>query len=313
MSGTRLVTVFGGSGFVGRYVAQALLAKGDRVRFAERDPRKAFFLKPLGNLGQTQFAAADVTDFTSVQRVVEGSHAVIDLAGAFGGMADPVNAKGAGNVARAAKEAGADSLVHISAIGADPKSPSAYGRSKGDGEAAVREAFPAATILRPSIIFGREDKFINRFAGMIRALPYIPVVRGDAQFQPVFVGDVAKAASDALGEGSSFAGKTYELGGPEVLTMSELFEWIAEQIGREPTFLPLPDAVSGLMATLTGWAPLAPITRDQWLMLGVPNIVNPKAHSLKDFGIAPTPLSAVAEGWLTSYRRHGRFAGRAAA
>lgn len=301
----QLITVLGGGGFVGRYVVQQLLARGARVRIAEREPRKALFLKPLGGLGQTQFVAADVRDAASVARAVQGSDAVINLVGSFDDM-KAVQADGAGHVAAAAKAAGVRTLVHISAIGADPESRSAYGRSKGEGEAAVRTAFPAATILRPSIIFGREDHFINRFATLIRFAPVIPVIAPKAKFQPIYVGDVADAVMAALGDAA--AGKIFELGGPQVLTMAALQQWIADATGRKRLFVELPDAVSAALASGFGWAPGAPITKDQWLMLQRDNVVADGAAGLVQLGVAPTSLGAVAEGWLVQYRRNGRFA-----
>lgn len=301
----QLITVFGGGGFVGRYVVQRLLARGARVRVAEREPRKALFLKPLGGLGQTQFVAADVRDAASVARALQGSDAVINLVGSFDDMF-AVQADGAGNVAAAASAASVSALVHVSAIGADGESESRYGRSKGEGEAAVRAAFPAATIIRPSIAFGREDKFINRFAGMIRMLPVVPVIAPGAKFQPVYVGDVADAVVAALGDAA--AGKTFELGGPQVLSMLELQRWIADATGRGPLFVEIPDIVGGALASGFGWAPGAPITKDQWLMLQRDNVVAPGAASLADLGVVPTSLAAVADGWLVQYRRHGRFA-----
>lgn len=301
----QLITVFGGGGFIGRYVVQRLLARGARVRIAEREPRKALFLKPLGGLGQTQFVAADVRDAASVARALQGSDAVINLVGSFDDMF-AVQADGAGNVAAAAAAAGVSALAHISAIGADRESESKYGRSKGDGEAAVRAAFPAAAIVRPSIVFGREDRFINRFAGMIRMAPVVPVIAPGAKFQPVYVGDVADAVVAALGNDA--AGKAFELGGPQVLTMLELQRWIADATGRSPLFVEIPDFVGRALASGLGWAPGAPITKDQWLMLQRDTIVAPGAASLTDLGIVPTSLAAVADGWLVQYRRHGRFA-----
>lgn len=301
----QLITVLGGGGFLGRYVVQKLLARGARVRVAEREPRKAVFLKPLGGLGQTQFAAADVRDPASIARAVAGSDAVINLVGAFDDM-HAVQADGAGHVAAAATAAGVRTLVHISAIGADSESPSAYGRSKGDGETAVRRAFPQAAIIRPSIIFGREDQFINRFAAMIRFAPIIPVVAPKTKFQPVYVGDVADAVVAALGD--SAAGQTFELGGPQVLTMLELQQWIAAETARKPLFVELPDVVSSAIATGFGWAPGAPITKDQWLMLQRDNVVTHGAKGLGQLGVTPTSLGSVAEGWLVQYRRNGRFA-----
>ena len=206
----QLITVLGGGGFLGRYVVQRLLARGARVRIAQREPRAATFLKPLGGLGQTQFVAADVRDPASVLRAVQGSDAVINLAGAFDDM-QAVQADGAGHVAAAAKAAGARSLVHVSGFGAARAPASVYGRSKGDGEAAVRAAFADAAILRPSIIFGREDQFINRFAAMIRMSPVVPVIAPGAKFQPAYVGDVADAVVAALEDKA--VGKTFEIGG----------------------------------------------------------------------------------------------------
>lgn len=301
----QLITVIGGGGFLGRYVVQRLLARGARVRVGEREPRKAVFLKPLGGLGQTQFVVADVRDPASVARAVAGSDAVINLAGAFDDM-QAVQADGAGHVAAAAKSAGARALVHISAIGADSDGASAYARSKGDGEAAVRRAFPHAAILRPSIIFGREDHFINRFAAIIRLAPVVPIIAAGTKFQPAYVGDVAEAVVAALGDNA--AGKLFELGGPQVLTMAELQRWIAEATGRKPLFVELPDAVSAVLAAAFGWAPGAPITKDQWLMLQRDNVVAGGATGFDQFGITPTSLGAVAEGWLVQYRRNGRFA-----
>jgi uncharacterized protein YbjT (DUF2867 family) len=298
----RLVTIFGGGGFLGRYVAQAVLAQGARVRIACRNPAGAMHIKPLGNLGQVQLVAADVRKPASVARAVADADAVVNLVGSFENM-DAVQHVGAGNVASGAAAAGAGTLVHISAIGADPSSEAEYGRSKAAGEAAVRAAFPNATILRPSIVFGREDQFINRFAGLIRMLPVVPVIGGDTKFQPVFVGDVAKAVAAALaGKG----GETLELGGPEILTMLELNRWIAHAIGRDPVFASVPDFAAELLAKTTGWLPGAPITVDQFKMLGSDNVVTGK-DGLTALGIVPTPLDAVAEDWLDIYRKHGRF------
>ena len=301
----QLITVLGGGGFLGRYVVQRLLARGARVRVAQREPRAATFLKPLGGLGQTQFVAVDVRDPASVARAVQGSDAVINLVGAFGDM-QAVQADGAGHVAVAAKAASARALVHVSAVGADTGSASAYGRSKGDGEAAVRAAYSDAAILRPSILFGREDHFINRFATMMRMAPVVPVIAPKAKFQPVYVGDVADAVVAALGRGA--AGKTFELGGPQVLTMAELLRWIADATGRSPFFVDVPDFVASALASGFGWAPGAPITKDQWLMLQHDNVVANGAEGLAELGVTPTSLGSVADGWLVQYRRNGRFA-----
>ena len=305
-----LVTLFGGGGFVGRYVAQQFYRTGARVRIAQFDPRKAFFLKPLGALGQTQFVGVDIRNPRQVAEAIKNSDAVVNLVGVLKGDFQGLHVDGARNVAEACAAQGVGALVHVSAIGADPASPSAYGRSKGEGEQAVRNAFPNATIVRPSIVFGREDNFINRFAGMMRLLPALPVVRGKVKFQPVYALDVAKAVVAAASDPHAHGGKTYELGGPQVMSMRELNQWISETTGRNRALVDVPDPVARLMARGLGWAPGAPITWDQWLMLQQDNVVAPEADGLRALGIAPTPLAAVSEGWLTAYRRGGRFAAK---
>lgn len=306
----RLVTLFGGGGFLGRYAAQALLRGGARVRFAERDPRRAFFLKPLGGLGQTQFAAADVARPDTVARAVAGADAVVNLVGTFGADMGRVHVDGARTIAEVAAAAGVEALVHVSAIGADPAGASLYARSKGEGEAAVRDAFPNATILRPSVVFGPEDQFLNRFARLMTRTPVVPVLRAGTRFQPVFVGDVGDAIKLAATEPGRFAGRTYELGGPDTPTMAELLRWIAGETGRRPHFVELPDLAGAALAS-AGFLPGAPITRDQWLMLQRDNVVTPDADGLEAFGLTPTPMASVAPGWLVRYRRRGRFARRA--
>ena len=306
----RLVTVFGGGGFIGRYVVQALFARGQRVRIAQRDPRSAFFLKPLAALGQVQFAAADVTRRETVERAVHGSDAVVNLVGILRGDFEEVHRDGASNVAEAAAAAGAEALVHVSAIGADPDSPSNYGCTKGQGEEAVRSAFPGATIVRPSIAFGQEDRFVNRFASMARMLPFIPVIRGSWKLQPVHAADLGRAIALAAIDPRSHGGRTYELGGPNVMTMLDLNRWIAERTGRgHKPIAEIPDSVAAVMARF-GWVPGAPLTRDQWLMMQNDNVVSPGAKGFDAFGISPSPLAAVAEDWLTAYRRSGRFAAK---
>ena len=304
----KLVTVFGGGGFLGRYVAQALLAQGVRLRVACRNPASANYIKPLGNLGQVQLITADIRKPASVARAVKDADAVVNLVGSFSDL-DAVQNVGAGNVAKGALAAGVRALVHISAIGADAQSEAEYGRSKAAGEAAVHAAFPSATILRPSIVFGREDQFINRFAGLIRMLPVVPVIGANTKFQPVFVGDVADAVASALARPG---GETLELGGPEIFSMLELNRWIAKAIGREPLFIEVPDIAAKLLAKGTGWLPGAPITEDQLKMLGSDNVITGR-DGLATYGIVPTSMDAVAEGWLDIYRKHGRFGARAPA
>lgn len=300
----KLVTVFGGGGFLGRYAAQALLAQGARVRVAQRNISTANTVKTLGNLGQVQLIPADVRKPASVARAVAGVDYVINLVGSFTNM-DAVQNVGAGNIAKAATAAGVKALVHVSAIGADANSAADYGQSKAAGEAAVRAAFPSATILRPSIVFGREDQFVNRFAGLIRMLPVVPVIGANTKFQPVFVGDVAKAVAAAL---ERAGGETLELGGPDVMSMMEINQWIAKSIGHDPAFIEVPDFAAELLAKATGWLPGAPITSDQFKMLGNDNVVT-GIDGLAALGIIPTPIDAVAHDWLNIYRKHGRFAG----
>lgn len=297
-----LVTLIGGGGFLGRHVAQDLLRAGARVRIAQRRPRDAWSLKPLAGLGQLQFAAADITRAETIARAVEGSDAVVNLVGTFSDF-HAVHVKGAQTVAQAASRAGASAFVQISALGADADAPSEYARSKAAGERVVLDAFPTATILRPSVLFGREDQFINRFAGMIASAPVVPVLRPRARFQPLYVGDAAEAVSIALAHPEAHGGHVYSLGGPDVLTMAELFRWIARAIGREPMFVELPDALGALIAGL----PAGPITRDQWLSLKRDSVVPEGAEGLSALGIGATPLATVAPGWLVRFRRRGRF------
>jgi uncharacterized protein YbjT (DUF2867 family) len=301
-----LVTVFGGGGFIGRYVCEALLKSGARLRVAERDPRRAWYLQPLGGVGQVSAIAADLTRPETIARTVEGADAVINLVGTFKGNLELVHVHGAGKLAAAAKAAGAEAFVHISAIGADINSASQYGRTKGQGEQAVRAAFPKATIIRPSIVFGPEDDFTNRFAGLAR-LPILPVIAPKTQFQPVFVRDLSRAIAAAALDPKAHGDKTYELAGPEVMTMRELNAAIAEMAGCRPDLVEVPDLVASGLATL-GFLPGAPLTRDQWLMLQNDNVAGGDRPGFKAFGISPAPLAATAPEWLGRYRKGGRFA-----
>jgi uncharacterized protein YbjT (DUF2867 family) len=305
MMNERLITVFGGDGFVGRYVVQALLRAGARVRVASRNPKRGWFLKAQANLGQIAYIAADVTVPETLKRALQGADIAINLVGSFKDM-DLIQHQGAANVATAAASVGVQQLLHVSAIGADSASPSRYGKSKGDGETAVHAAFPSAIILRPSIIFGREDQFINRFAGLIRLLPVVPVFSAQTRFQPIFVGDVAQAVTAALANADA-AGMIYELGGPETFSMLEINQWIARTCGRDKYYFQISDIIGAGMAKFTGWLPGAPMTWDQWLMLQSDNVVSEGAAGLSALGVVPTPLEAVAQGWLIQYRKHGRF------
>ena len=303
----QLVTIFGGDGFIGRYVCEYLFKTGVRVRIASRDPRNSYFLQPLAQVGQFGFEQADITRADSVRNAVKSATAVINLVGIVGRRMDAVHVDGARNVAEAAREAGARSLVHISAIAADPDSQSNYGRTKGEGETALRQAFPEATIIRPSLVFGPEDDLTNRFAAMAR-LPVLPVIAANRNFQPVYVRDLARAIGMAALDPGRFAGKTYEIGGPQVMSMVELHRAILELTGQDPEIVHMPDFVTGLIARL-GFLPGAPITQDQWMMLQRDNIVSGKLPGLKAFGIEPTPLAAVGIEWLGRFNRGGRFTG----
>ena len=306
-----LYTVFGGSGFLGRYVVQRLAAQGHRVRVAVREPYLAAFLKPLGHIGQIQLVQANVRDPQSVARAVAGSTGVINLVGILAEAGaqkfDAVHVDGAANIARAAREAGVRSLVHISAIGADTQSKAGYARSKGLGESAVREAFPGATILRPSVLFGPEDGFLNRFAGLIKMLPVVPVVCGATKFQPVYVGDVAEAAVAAVCDPERYAGQTFELAGPRVMTMREIMTYVRDEILCKKDLVNVPDALARVQAKLLGILPNAPITTDQLLMLQKDNVPAAGSHGLEAFGITPVSIEAIAPSYLVRYRPKGRF------
>ena len=302
----KLVTLIGGGGFLGRYVARELMRTGARVRVAQRDPRQAYFLRTQGGLGQTQFVAADIARPDTVARAVEGADAVVNLVGVMGGNMQRIHVDGARTVAEAARAAGVEALAHVSAIGADSNGAAAYARSKGQGEDAVRQAFPNATILRPSIVFGREDQFVNRFAGMVSA-PIVPILRAGVKFQPVFAGDVGQAIVAAILDGETHGGHTYELGGPDVLSMGELVRWIAATLGRKPNFVELPDFAGALLARLPG----SPISWDQWLMLQQDNVVAAGAPGLAALGVTPAPLATVAPEYLIRFRKAGRFGRRA--
>lgn len=304
----RLVTMFGGGGFLGRYVAQDLLQAGARIRIAERDPSTAHFIKPMGQMGQTQFVSADITRPGSLPRALVNADVVINFVGILEGNFEAVHVAGARSAAEAARAAGVETFIQISAIGADANAPSRYARSKAKGEAAVREIYPDAIVIRPSIVFGPEDQFINRFARMARLIPgALPVMRPETQFQPVYVADLAQAVARAAIDPAPHAGGTFELGGSEKMSMLEINRFVLEAIGRgsKPT-LAVPDAIAETMAKL-GWLPGAPITWDQWLQLGSDNVVSEGAKGFEAFGIVPRPLASVAGEWLLRYRDRGRF------
>ena len=303
-----LVTVFGGGGFIGRYVCEALFNAGVRVRVASRDPRRAYIIQPLAQVGQFGFAKADIGDATSVLEAVKGASAVVNLCGIFGKAMQRVHVDGARHVAEAARAERTKAVVHISAIGADRDSESNYGRTKGEGEAAVRKAYPKATIVRPSLVFGPEDELTNRFAGMAR-LPVLPIIAAERKFQPVYVRDLAGAIARAALEPSSFGGKTYEIGGPQMMSMVELHRAILDITGQDPEIVAMPDLFADLLSRL-GFLPGAPLTRDQWLMLQRDNVQAKGAAGLEAFGIRPTPLGAVGHEWLRRFQPGGKFSGR---
>ncbi len=308
-----LVALVGGTGFFGTHLAQELLARGARLRVCSRHPERAFRVKPLGGLGQTQLVAVDVLKPHTVAAALTGVDAVVNLVGAFAGDLNSLQGKGVGRLAQAAKDAGARAFVHISALGADAGSDVAYARTKAEGEAAVLAAFPEATILRPSILFGEDDKFLNMFGNLVSMLPVVPVFGPQAKLQPVFVDDAAEAVGNALTNGGQHGGKTYEVAGPEVITMGEINRRIAKAAGRSPTFVDLPDAVSGGIAALTGWLPFAPITTDQWKLLVAGNVATGTLPGIEALGVSPRPLGLFLDRWMTRYRKFGRFGVKAKA
>ena len=304
----QLVTVFGGGGFVGRYVCEMLLKTGARVRVASRQPRQAHFIQPLGQVGQLGFVRADVTNAASVAEAVEGSSAVVNLCGVLKGNFQAVHVTGARNVAEAARDAGAQALVQVSAIGGDPEAEADYGRTKGEGELAIRAAFPNATIIRPSLVFGPEDQITNRLAGLAR-LPFLPVIASQRRFQPVFVRDLAQAIAKAALDPEQYGGTTYDIGGPHAMSMRELHAAVLEATGQDTELVDMPDFMA-MMLSKFGWIPGAPLTKDQWLMLQRDNVPAAGAPGLEAFRIEPTPLGAVAHEWLGRFNKGGRFAGR---
>jgi len=315
---SKLVTIFGGSGFVGRYIARRMAKEGWRVRVAVRRPNEALFVKPYGTPGQVEPLACNIRDDASVRAMIRGADAVVNCVGILNGVGansfDAVQAEGAGRIARIAKAEGVDRLVHVSAIGADPASDSDYSRTKGEGEAAVLAAFPEAVILRPSIIFGTEDGFFNRFAAMTRMGPVLPVVGANTRFQPVFVDDVAQAAVKGV-LGQAPAG-VYELGGPEVDSFRGLMGRMLKVIQRRRAVVNMPFLIARVMgfgfdmvqAVTLGLIQNKMITRDQVKNLRRDNVVSPSARGFADLGIAPTAMDAVLPEYLWRYRPSGQYA-----
>jgi NADH dehydrogenase len=307
----RLATVFGGSGFIGRYVVRDLAVRGWLVRAAVRRPDEALFLKTSGALGQITPVAANIRDRASVMRAVAGAEAVINLVGILheGGRQkfQSVQAEGPRIIAEEAAKAGVRHLVHISAIGADPNSSSAYARTKAAGEAGVRQAFAGATILRPSIVFGPEDDFFNRFARMAMLSPALPLIGGGTtRFQPVYVGDVAEAVMRAI-ETPEAAGKTYQLAGPKAYSFAELLRLMLTEIGRKRLLLPLPFPLASLMGSIMQCLPNPQLTADQVRLLKRDNVPSAGSAGLADLGITPTGLEAIIPTYLDRYRARSYY------
>jgi NADH dehydrogenase len=315
---TRLVTIFGGSGFVGRYIARRLAKSGWRVRVAVRRPNEALFVRTYGRVGQVEPVLANVRDDRSVRAACMSAEAVVNCVGILAELGrnrfDAVQAEGAGRLARIAAEEGARRFVQISAIGADPDSDSGYARSKGEGERAVREAFPGAVILRPSIVFGAEDEFFNRFAGMARMSPVIPVVGPNTRFQPVWVDDVAHAAAKAV-EGEAAPG-IYELGGPDVASFRDLLKDMLRVVRRRRLVIGVPFFLARIMGwgldliprVTAGTLSNAILTADQVRQLGRDNVVTGEHPGFEALGIEPTAMEAILPTYLWRFRKGGQYA-----
>lgn len=299
----KLVVLIGGAGFLGGHIAQDLLEKGARVRIASRNPEQAVKLKPLANLGQMQIGRCNVLEENELNAAVVGADMVVYLIGTFGGHQQELQADRAGFAARVAASEGAQAFVYLSALGADPEADSGYASTKGEGEQQVLKAFPKATIMRPSVLFGEDDNFVHMFAGLVRTFPVLPVFGAEAKLQPLWVDDAAAAVVAALTDPASHGGKTYEIAGPDVITMEELHHDIAEGQCKDTTFIPMPDAASAIFAKL----PLTPMNSDQWNLLKAGNVPSGNRPGIAKLGITPKPLSLFLNKWMTRYRKHGRF------
>lgn len=320
MSG-KLAVVFGGSGFLGRNVVRELARRGWRVRVGVRRPHQAQFLRPMGAVGQIQLKQVNIRHRSSIADALTGADAVINLVGVLyqdgANKFDAVQAAGAASVAQLAGDAGVAQFVHVSAIGADAQSDSLYARSKGEGEKAVRDAVPGAVILRPSIVFGQEDQFFNRFATMATSTPFTPlplIGGGKTKFQPIYVDDVADAVCEAL-ERADAKSRTYELGGPGVYSFRSLMEKMLQEIGRERFLAPIPLPVAsliGFFAQIIGRLPfMTPLlTQDQVKLSAVGNVVNTDGSVgvLADLGVDPHTLESILPTYMEPYRKYGQFA-----
>jgi uncharacterized protein YbjT (DUF2867 family) len=310
----RLFTIFGGTGFIGRYVVERLADRGARILVISRSPRShGQHLQPLGSVDQIVVQSADLSSETALRRAVAGTAGVINLIGILyeTGRQQFAEVQGAmaGRIAAAAHAEGVERLVQISAIGADPGSASAYARSKAEGERRVREAFPGATVLRPSIVIGPEDGFFNRFAALARLLPALPLIGGgETRFQPVYVGDVAQAVVAAL-ERDDAPGRTYELGGPRIYSFAELMRYMLQVVGRRRLLVSVPFALATLQARFLEVLPEPLLTRDQVELLKRDNVVSPGSTGLEALGVAPTPIELIVPQYLARYRAEPARAG----
>ena len=307
--------VLGGSGFIGRYVVQRLAAQGAVVAVGCRHAEEAKFLKPMGDVGQIATLNLDIGREELLRAFLAGNEGLVNCVGILSERGaqrfDRIHHEGPARLARLAREAGVERFVHLSAIGADPRSASRYEKSKGEGEQAVRDAFPTATILRPSVVFGPEDQFFNRLAQMAMLSPLVPLIGGGAtEFQPVYVGDVADAVVRALADPAA-AGRTYELGGPKTYSLRELTELVLEQTRRKRLLIDLPFGLAAVQARLMSILPSPPLTPDQVEMLKHDNVVAPGALGLAALGIAPTAVEAILPTYLDRFRRGGWYERRA--
>ena len=311
----RLITIIGGSGFVGRHIVRALARRGYRIRVACRRPDLAGHLQPLGNTGQIMMVQANVRYPASLAAACEGAYAVINLTGVLysaGAQSfDAVHVFGAEASAKAAKAAKARLFIQMSAIGADETSAADYARSKAEGEKRARAAFPGAIVLRPSIVFGPEDSFFNRFAGMARFSPFLPLIGGgETRFQPVFAGDLGEAVARLVDRGEA-DGNTYELGGPETLSFKQLMQFTLDTIGRKRALLTLPWGVAKLQAAVMGLLPKPLLTSDQVELLKTDNVVSDAARrdgrTLEGLGVTPRGIEGIVPGYLYRYRKAGQF------
>ena len=307
----RRTAVLGGSGFIGRYIVQRLAARGDVIPVGCRRAEEAKFLKPLGDVGQIATLNLSIGDEQILPAFLAGNDALVNCVGILresGSQTfDRVHHTGPARLARLAREAGIERFVHISAIGADPRSSSAYARTKAAGEAAVRDAFPTVTILRPSVVFGAEDQFFNRFAAMATISPILPLIGGGhTRFQPVYVGDVADAVVKCLDDPTT-AGRTYELGGPKVYTFRELIELVLGEIRRKRLLVDLPFGLAAIQARLMSILPNPPLTPDQVELLKRDNVVSSGALTLAALGIAPTAVEGILPSYLDRFRRGGWY------